>query len=277
MLCWSPTDWSEIVTDIGSAFNDRVDRRLQEMRSEAAVEANSIVSQAILAGGLNSGRRIAMHLTATRAQIVRAIEWSLIEAGRLPGNSTMWQQFVPPHLSTRLKAHLDSLIVGIKRTGMPEAVEVEIQSERKALSAMIDAELNDFKLGLWHPRSAPGSDQATVTNVVNVGGSQFGPIQQAGANAAQNASFEMSTSEVNAALDQLVEALHNAPVDAATSLELTAEADTIRLQLKRAQPNRAVIHAAVKGMWDIAKNVAGNLLTPQVVALAAAVGLKLAT
>jgi hypothetical protein len=258
------------MTDPFAAFDQRVNRRLGEMHETALVDSVAIDGQMTARGMLNSSGRTLRQLDNIKVHIDKAVDWALSEANKLPGQQDLTRTLIAPKLRENLTAHLSKLVGSVgSRPGM--TMDENLLSERHAkLESSLAGDLSDFEVGLWHPRAIPQTG-SSVTNTVNVQGSNNGVIQQAGQGSVQNAS------QVENAIGEFLAHLAAASIADDLKQELRAEVETLRIQLLRATPNRSVMQAAGDGLYQLALGVGGNILTPYAVTLLATLGIHVAS
>jgi len=261
--------------DIFEVFRDRVKRRLDELAEEAHREVVRIAANAAANGSLASTTRVLLQLDAIKNQIHRAIDWALSEANSLPKPRDITCHIIFPSLQSSLIAHIDELYGFVNLSGLIGMIgKTKEEHHAKQKEALI-AELREFSEGVWHPRNVAGSSSSmTTNNTLNVHGDVQGTVQQAGGNSNQHATFNMEVKSVDAALDRFVTALADSDVGSDIRSEMTAEVDSIRIQLKRSKPNLSVVQAAVSGLQQLAISVSANVLTPYIIPLLVAVGLN---
>jgi hypothetical protein len=253
--------------NVFEAFNDRLQRRLREFESEAQHDSMAIRAQ--------SGARIRAQLDAITARLHRGIDWAFTEAAKLPGQASMTRLISAPYLTKHLDQHIGALYANVHLAGLGTPVEKAVNDHRTQSKEMLKGELKDFSEGIWHPRNAPKDiTETTTNNTVNIQGSHHGPVQQAGANSNQQATFAINSDHVAAALRQFTDALAASAIDPTIKGEMQAEASTIEIQLKRPKPNISVVQAAARGIEELAIQVGSNILTPYVVALLAMIGVR---
>lgn len=258
------------MTDPFAAFDQRMKRRLSEMLEDARRDFGAVDAQMAARGLFNSGARIRGQLDKIKTHVEKATDWALIEANGLPGQPHVTRMVVAPHLKANLDAHLNGLFDAVRwLQDQPSIVKV-IADERGKMLSSLNGELSDFEAGLWHPKN--GQQAGTnVTNTVNVHGPNNGVIQQAGDGATQIAS------QAEGAIDEFLAKLAATAIAEDVKQEMRAQAETLRIQAKRAAPNRTVMQAVMDELHQLALGVGGNVLTPYVVTLAAALGIHLLT
>jgi hypothetical protein len=260
--------------DFMTAFDRRLQRRLDEMKDEAQREITQVIVRMNARGVAYSSFCVLEQLDAIKAQLHRAIDWSLGEANRLPGQPFITRQILRPALTARLGKHLDDLYVGIKFQGLLSPMEATVAEHRNQSKQILSGELNDYSQGIWHPRNvSSGVTQMNTNNTVSIHGPQQGLIQQTGAQSNQQATFEFHIEAAQTALQHLFAALETSNIAASARHEIEEEARTIDAQLKRQKPNLGVMQAAVRVIQELAIGIGADMLTPYVIALMQAVGI----
>jgi hypothetical protein len=256
-----------LMTDQFAAFDQRVKRNLGEMQLKAVRIFGSYDAEMASRGILNSSMRVRGQLDRIKTNLERAIDLTLSEASNLPGNRHITRSQVAPKLQEYLTEHLNNMFGSVNwGQGLPSMNKV-VADDREQLAEMVKAEMREFEAEVWHPREAPGF-APPVTNTVNVHGSNSGVIQQGGHGSTQGAS------QTEGAIDEFLAQLAITAVADDMKAEMRAEVETLRLQSKRASPNRPVMQAAAGGLYQLALGIGGNILTPHVLALLAVFGIK---
>lgn len=203
------------------------------------------------------------------AELKAAIDWALAETEALAKLHGFERSSFSHLLISNLRRHFYHLNDSVRWGDGISMMVAPLQQARERMLATIDGDLSEFEVGIWKPRNSEVVAVSSTTNHLTINGPNSGSIQQAGSGSSQ----AITISQVEIAAESLVRAISAAPVSEQLKTEMMAEIETIRLQSRRSSPNEAVMRAAAEGLKALSYGVAGNLLTPPVTALLAAIGM----
>jgi hypothetical protein len=261
------------------AFRDRLQRRFGDMLRDANADFVAINADMASKGQFNNRYRIERLMVAIERHLRTATDWAFSEVGKLPGsrNNNTSRELSLPILTEDLGRFSYQLIDLAKLSDpsspLPSSVGTFVQTETDRMRQALAGDLRDLQAGLWSPRLQPQQHGGATQNVIHIGGDVHGAVQQAGGHSVQT-TVTISPVAVVEALENFMEAMKATNLDGQSRGEIQADAQTIRLQLRKASPDARIVRLAAQGIAALGMGVAGNLLTPQVQALLAAVGLQ---
>ena len=269
--------------DIGSAFQNKIERRLSEWSQAAASDFKALEHEMAARGLGRSGAHFQRKASLISAKANAAVNWCFSELRCLPGDKSIWREIMLPFIDTHVNGYVDRLVHTSRLdalTTISPAVEAEVDKLLERCRERVRGEFDDMGAGLWSPSLWDGnsdktpalSPSTTINNEFN--GAFHGVLQQAGSGALQQVNITTDARALEAALNALVAAIEGVAVSAQQRTDLMTEIDTMRPQLRKDAPNWTIIQAAAQGLAAISCGVAGNLLTPQVQAVLQAAGLS---
>ena len=223
-----------------------------------------------------SGAHIKQLVGGIHEHLEAVTKQCLSEAEARPRQLHIWREVLGPDLREALTAHLQRLtaLSHVTETerfapGAAGSIAVATQKLLKEVADWLDGELEDYAAGGWRPRARPGDAPSQVAAAVvnNVWGPVHGPVLQAGAGAVQSVEAAPDLTGALAALTAVEEALRRAALAEEDRSDAMAEIATLRAQLGKRKPTRAVVENAVTALQALALGVGGNLATPHVEAL----------
>jgi hypothetical protein len=128
--------------------------------------------------------------------------------------------------------------------------------------------LRQFDVGFRDP--AEPEVPPLPSNSIIIGNMTGSAIQQGSPGAKQNVEFTLEIQAVDKALTAFESAVAAASLPQAKADELTADVRAIRAQLAKPSPSAIIIQEAGRSLRNVVEGIAGGMLTPGIVAAAAA-------
>jgi len=138
------------------------------------------------------------------------------------------------------------------------------------MDAHIQFMARQFDVGFFNP--AEPEVPTVPNNSIHIGTMTGSTIQQGSPGAKQNVEFKIERDAVNNALTELETALKGVEVPGDKLDELLADVRTIRAQLAKPSPTRAIVQEAGRSLRNVLEGIGAGVLTPAVVAAAATLG-----
>ena len=229
-------------------------------------------------GLLNSGRRVIVILRQLSENMIETTGEIFRTINDLQGRMNINQDTYIDDAEGILKRHLDSLVEAapIFPNGLPSpAVEGAVEAEIGKIRNRLSEDIEEFRNGVWTGAAAPQvvapEERSTNTTVVygNVGGS----IVQGGPGSSQTSYTHTNVGEAARTITVMETLLSTAEVNASAQDEILSDLHTIKAQLRKSQPNRAILVEAGEALKQVSLGVASNILTPYFLALFTALNL----
>jgi hypothetical protein len=262
--------------DVLNGFDERISRLAGVRLTKAAKEQESIVARMVARGLAISGARVKEQLSAIEHEVSDAIEWAFSEALSLPGGTPASNVNDNVHLLTTVTTtHLENLYGLLNLDGLPNNVKDHVEKHKTEQKRLLEGSLKDFRLQLWRPNKDHGVTGVGTQNTVNIQAPVTGTIQLAGEGSIQDAKPNIYRPEIEAALSGIERTVNELNAADASVSDLKADVATIRAQLQKTAPNSGILHSALNAAYQISLSIGANVLTPQIVTLAALLGVQL--
>jgi hypothetical protein len=259
--------------DIMGAFSDRVRRNVAEVLRLYRDEQRAVSHEMAAKGLHNSGAHLRRRVEVLRKWMVALTDQCFEDVTRLPGQQSIHRIFHADFLADQLGGFLrqaeGDVLIFDPGPAASTAIKLQIGTIRDGLGH----DLRDFQAQLWRSRSQ--GKAASVTNTVNVHGSNVGSIQQAGGGATQAATVHFNAGAVQNALDEFVAALEASGVPGDVKSAAMIEVETVRPQLKKLAPNVSIVREGLHSLRNIVEGVAAGLLATKLAALLLAAGIAI--
>jgi hypothetical protein len=128
--------------------------------------------------------------------------------------------------------------------------------------------IRQFDTGFFDPLKQESS--AVSKNEINIGSMMGGAIQQASPHATQTFEFALNLQAANNALASFEKAMHEVTLPDEARADMLNDVQTIRSQLSKRAPSKAIIGEAGRSLRNVVEGIAGGLLTPTAAAAASA-------
>jgi hypothetical protein len=248
-------------------FYDLIRWHLGKASERASLGVQKVRREFSAAGALDSGRSVIYTFQAARQEFDGGVEAVLGELKRVKRSTKLDSN----DLRQAAIGELTNFAMAIKAIAKtPEAsgtMEKFVAEQGQAIDQHLQFAVRQFDIGFFNPTEP---EVPPVTNNITVGSMTGSAIQQGSPNAKQTVEFKLDVHTLQKAVADFESALAGAALPKSKLDEILADTGTIRAQLAKPTPSHLIVQEAGKSLRNVIEGVAGGMLTPTVVAAAAA-------
>jgi hypothetical protein len=155
----------------------------------------------------------------------------------------------------------------LKGLGRSPGLAQYVDEQLTAFDSELAFQLRQFDVGFFTPH---GQEVPQVSNSINVNNMIGSAIAQGSPSAKQSVEFTLDAGTARAALATFETDLKATPLSEATRASLGPEIETLRAQLSKPSPSKAIVREAGQTLRNIVEGIGAGLLTPETAAAATA-------
>lgn len=214
-----------------------------------------------LHGASGSSREVIVALEAIHKEFDRGIDAALGELSRAIKRDLLEHDDLRRITEESLRAFAERMKAAVPLHRVPD-----FKAKVAELDTRLDFALRQFDVGHLDPREP--EEPLTMSNSINIGVMSGGAIQQGTSESTQNFEVDLATR----VLADFEAALASEDVPHNQLANIRADIATIKAQLAKPEPSRAILREAGKSVRSVVEGVFAGAITNRVVEAAVALG-----
>lgn len=254
---------------IHQVFEARLKRHIDAAADRLVEAQRNVMASHAAKGLLQSGARLKRQAAARNEAVAEIVDWCLVEVADFSKKHGMRPEAHGNQARPALEAFMRSSREKLTFEAFGPAASKAISEILDKADANFNAELDEFAVGAWRPRR-PNGETSVTNNNVTVNNSNGVSVQQAGDGAQQYSASSFDAGAMWEALDGFERAVLAAELSQEVRDAIAAEVETIRPQIKKANPSAVILKESLKTLRTVVESAAAGALTPSLLAVGAA-------